>query len=189
MHTVAIVAAAALAPASGAVAAAFTLPLVERRGWGLLPPRLVAGLRAHSHTGTEGMGLYRRAWRWHLLYGLVVGASVSMFLPLFVSLPGGNWLADPTLLFVPPFVAYAAVVFLVYVLVSGCRDRAVLLAVAVGIAAHLAVLAVLANVGYSVFGAITHENAGRYVALALGTVVAAGIVAVRAKGFEGILGR
>lgn len=184
MVLVALVLTAALVPAVGAIAAAFTLPLAERWGWGLLPPRLVEGLRAHPHTGSAGLGLYQRAWELHLLYGLVVGASLAVFLPLFFLLPGTASVTGPSTLFLAPFLVYASAVLVVYVGISGCRDLSVLSAVAAGIAAHIGVLVVLLNVVSFILSTYGPLEEHVIVVAELATVFAASLVAVRAKGFH-----
>lgn len=173
-----------VAVANGTIAAAFTLPLAERRGWGLRPPRLVRGLREYPHTGTQGLGLFRRAWRAHLLYGLVVGACLPIYLPAVLLLPGGELFVDPGLRFLPAAVPYWGLVWLFYVIVSGSRDGAVLRSVGIGIAAHLGVLVVFANIGYTAASALQTVDPVVLVAAEVGTVIVGGIVAVRAKGFE-----
>lgn len=75
-------------------------------GAGPLPPRLVAGLREHEHTGRQDIGLYRRARSWHLFAGRLLGAGLPIFVPLVFLAVGGLPLAAPPVQFLPLLALY-----------------------------------------------------------------------------------
>lgn len=187
MHGVALLLTGLVVPAAGAIAAAFTLPLAERWGWGLLPPRLVVGLREHPRTGSQGIGLYRRAWSWHLFAGLLLVAALPIYLPLaylagvvdaVFQATDALWAQILSLLGL-----YGVVVWVGYALLTGRRDAATLGPVAGGVGSYVLVLAAFASVAARTSEWTGHAATGPYLLLLVVTVGGSVALARRAKGY------
>jgi len=187
MSVVAVLLAGLYANTIGFISAALVLPVVERKGWGYMTPRVVRGVRNHSHAGTDGIGLFRRAWRRHLLYGSVLGALLyTLFLALF-SRSTETQVPDTAavdLLLVS--LACAGIVAIGYGYVTGVRNREVLAPAAAGAVVHLAVVAALTRIGVLLYVDIQALYPGLgfrpFSAFVIGSMLLSVVMAVRAKG-------
>lgn len=188
MHGVVALLTGLIVPAAGAIAAAFTLPLAERWGWGLLPPRLIVGVREYPHTGSQGIGLYRRAWSWHLFAGLLLAAALPIYLPLvyFAGVVDVVFQAIEALWaqILSLLGLYGVVIWVGYALLTGRHDAATLGPIAGGIGSFILVLTAFASVTARASEWTGHAAAGPYFLLLVVTVGGSVSLARRAKGYH-----